>query len=92
MNCCCFIILLLLLGSCGNGRNDGHQHHCSHHHNHSCDNDCVDTTSNCTRTQTVITRTECDSNSYQTNMASDSYGNNRYSMYHMDNDDCGCQK
>lgn len=98
MNCCFIIILLLLLGNCncGSGWNNIGSN--------SCSNDCRDSRrdsrrderdsdcdNNCTRTQTVITRTECDTNSRTSNMASDSYANNRYSMYNMDNDDCGCR-
>ena len=95
MNCCCLIILLLLLGNCNSSCGSS----CIEPRRRSgkscrniCDNDCDKSASNCKRTQTVIRRTECDTNSCGSNMTSDSYGNNRYSMYNMDNDDCGCHK
>lgn len=98
MNCCWIIILLLLLGNsdCGSCQNRRCDDDCDNSCRDSrrdmrrdeCDNDCD---KNCTRTQTVITRTECDTNSRTTNMTSDSFGSNRYSMYNMENDDCGCR-
>lgn len=95
MNCCFIIILLLLFGNCGCNQNNDCSNGCNNFGRNSRNNDCVENTNNCTRTQTVITRTECEcdsnSNSYQANMTSDSYANNRYSMYNMDNDDCGCR-
>lgn len=94
MNCCSIIILLLLLGngnnSCGSSCIEPRKRTENVRRN-VCDRDCDDSVSNCTRTQTVITRTECDTNSCQSNMTSDSFGNSRYSMYNMDKDDCGCR-
>lgn len=94
MNCCCLIILLLLLGngnsSCGNSCVQPRR--CSTNVGRSvCDDDNSDSVGNCTRTQTVITRTECDTNSCAGNMSSDNYGSNRYSLYNMKDDDCGCR-
>lgn len=94
MNCCVIIILLLLCGkgntSCGCSCIEPRRN-CRNVCRDVCDKGCDDMVSNCTRTQTVITRTECDTNSCQSNMASDSFGNSRYSMYNMDKDDCGCR-
>ena len=94
MNCCCLIILLLLLGNgnsaCGNSCVQPRRRS-SNVYRAVCDDNCSDSVSNCTRTQTVITRTECDSNSCAGNMASDNYGSNRYSMYNMNDDDCDCR-
>ena len=87
MNCCFIIILLLLLGhgnsSCGSNCIEPRRR-AKNTRDTGCDHDC-------TRTQTVITRTECDMNSCPVNMTSDTFVNNRYSMYNTDNNDCGCR-
>ena len=89
MNCCFIIILLLLLGngnsSCGSNCIEPRRR-AKNTRDTGCDHDC-------TRTQTVITRTECDTDSCSCNMnmATDNYGSNRYSMYNMKDDDCGCR-
>ena len=100
MNCCFIIILLLLCGKCGNGNNSSCGNSCIQPRRRSsnvgrseCNDNSSDSGLNCTRTQTVITRTECDTDSCSCNMnmATDNYGSNRYSMYNMKDDDCGCR-
>lgn len=92
---CCFIIILLLL--CGKG-NTSCNNSCIQPRRNvvndcrpDCDDFCEDAVSNCTRTQTVVTRTECDMDSCSRNMATDNYVSNHYSMYNMKDDDCGCR-
>ena len=100
MNCCIIIILLLLCGkgnascvnSCGNNCIQPRRRS-SDVYRTDCDDKCGDSVSNCTRTQTVVTRTECDldSGTCNTNKATDNFGQSRYSMYNMKDDDCGCR-
>ena len=93
MNCCSIIILLLLLGNCNSSCKSNYiepRRNARNECKNVCNNDCSDSVNDCTRTQTVITRTECDTNTCN-NMAADTYVGNRYSMYNMDNDDCGCR-
>ncbi len=94
MNCCWLIILLVLCGNCGSNWNNGWRN--------SCDNDCGNSRKNsCDDDCGNSRRNSCDDdcgnsrrNSYDSdcgkNMSSDSYANNRYSMYNMNNDDCDC--
>lgn len=96
MNCCSIIILLLLLGNCNSSCGSSciePRRHAENVRRNSCDNDSDSSAGNCTRTQTVITRTECDTDSCSCNMnmTSDNYGQSRYSMYNMKDDDCGCR-
>lgn len=93
MNCCFIIILLLLCkngnSSCGNSCIEPRRR-TADSCRPVCDNSCQESGNGCTRTQTVITRTECDANSCANN-ASDGFGVNRYSMYGVDDNDCGCR-
>ena len=100
MNCCVIIILLLLCGKGNTSCENGCGNNCIQPRRRSlnmrgmdCDNNCGDSVSNCTKTQTVITRTECDmdSGTCNVNMTTDNYGQSRYSMYNMKDDDCGCR-
>lgn len=88
MNCCFIIILLLLLGNCncGSGRNNGCNNSCNDDYANSRRNSCDD---DCDNSRRNSCDDNCDNN-YATNRSSDSYGNNRYSMYNMNNDDCDC--
>lgn len=93
MNCCIIIILLLLCGKCGSGNTSSCGDSCiqprrrpSNGCGMGCDDDCGDSVSNCTRTEF-----DKDSCSCNMNMATDNFGQNRYSMYNMKDDDCGCR-